>query len=135
MISRRFARFVVTGAIGFVVDAGVLYAALYAGFGWYTGRLGSFLAAVLVTWLINRRWTFGAHASAPTATEFLRYLSAMSLGALVNYGTYAAIGFAFPYSAWLPLFAVGAGSIAGLAVNFTTASRWVFRDAKRRAEP
>lgn len=132
MITGRFARFVVAGAVGFIVDAGVLYATLYAGAGWYAGRVVSFLAAVVVTWLINRRWTFGAHAAAPTMAEFLRYLSAMSLGALANYATYALIGFLFPYSVWLPLFAVGAGSIVGLGVNFTTASRWVYRDSSGR---
>jgi putative flippase GtrA len=31
---------------------------------------------------------------------------------------------------WLPLAAVACGSIAGLAVNFTTAKWWVFKHAK-----
>lgn len=125
-VRRQLSRFVVAGGVGFIVDAGTLYAALMVGFGYYTGRLVSFCAAVVTTWLINRTWTFDARGLRPSVAEFARYFSAMALGGAVNYLTYALIVAAAPPTGWLPLAAVAAGSVAGLAVNFATARRWVF---------
>lgn len=130
-VGRQLPRFAVAGAIGFVVDAGLLYAALLAGLDYYTGRLVSFCAAVITTWLINRSWTFGVRGTPPTVAEFARYFSAMALGGAVNYATYAVIVAAAPAAAWLPLVAVAAGSIAGLSVNFATARNWVFNPGAR----
>ncbi len=126
-VGRQLPRFVLAGAVGFVVDAGVLYAALAAGLGYYSGRTVSFLVAVVITWLINRNWTFEARPTRPTLAEFGRYFAAMSLGGAVNYATYAIVVGLLPIAAWLPLAAVAAGSIAGLGVNFATARHWVFR--------
>jgi len=125
-VRRRLPRFVVAGGVGFILDAGTLYAALIAGLDYYTGRLVSFCAAVVTTWLINRNWTFEAQGIRPSLAEFARYFSAMALGGAVNYLTYAVIMAAAPPAGWLPLAAVAAGSVAGLAVNFATAKRWVF---------
>jgi putative flippase GtrA len=125
-LRRELPRFVVAGAIGFVVDAAALYAALALGANYYTGRLASFFAAVLTTWLINRRWTFEMPRSRPASREFARYLSAMALGGSVNYVIYALVVTTVPSAIWLPLAAVALGSIAGLAVNFATARTWVF---------
>jgi putative flippase GtrA len=128
-------RFVVAGAVGFGVDAATLYAALAVGANYYTGRLASFVAAVVVTWLINRRWTFRAAGARPTASEFMRYLGAMALGGSVNYAVYAAIVATVPPAAWLPLAAVAAGSLAGLGVNFAAARNWVFARGVRPGGP
>lgn len=126
-VGRQLPRFALAGTTGFVVDAGVLYAALAAGLDYYSGRAVSFFVAVVTTWLINRTWTFGASRTRPTAAEFARYFAAMSLGGAVNYVTYAIVVSLLPRAAWLPLAAVAAGSIAGLGVNFATARLWVFR--------
>ena len=48
--SRQLASFLVAGALGFLVDVAVLYAALALGAGWILGRLLSFLAAASFTW-------------------------------------------------------------------------------------
>ncbi len=55
----RFGAFAVVGAVGFLVDAGVL-TALVNGLGAnpYAARAVSFPAAVTATWWLNRRWTF-----------------------------------------------------------------------------
>ena len=129
----QFLRFAAVGTLGFVVDAGCLYLALAFGFGYYSGRVFSFLAAVLVTWQINRRFTFAVRAGEPLHVEGLRYLMAMLGGGAVNYGCYAATVYLLPKTAWLPLLAVAVGSVAGLAVNFLTAKFWVFRQRDPRA--
>jgi putative flippase GtrA len=125
-IRRQLPRFLVAGSVGFLVDAGVLYAALAVGLDYYSGRVASFLAAVVTTWMINRNWTFESGRRQSKAAEFARYFSAMALGGAVNYAVYALIVAVAPRTAWLPLAAVAAGSIAGLGVNFATARQWVF---------
>jgi putative flippase GtrA len=125
-IARQFLSFAVVGAIGFVVDLGVLYLVAPA-LGWYGGRVLSFLAAATVTWALNRRFTFaGRYSGASIRREYLRYLLTMLGGALVNYGAYVLT------LHWLggplaPALGVALGSCAGLAVNFLTARFLVFK--------
>jgi len=130
-IVRQLPAFALAGAVGFLVDAGILYAALAVGTDYYSGRVVSFCAAVSTTWLINRHWTFAAVRVKPSMKEFARYFGAMALGGAVNYATYAIVVATLPRTPWLPLAAVAAGSIAGLGVNFATARAWVFRRGKQ----
>ena len=129
-------QFGIVGVLGYGVDSGVLYAMLSLGLGFGTGRLVSFLCAVLTTWLLNRRFTFGPDADArpsspetgnPLLREGLRYLAAMSFGGVLNVGTYAAVMAMFSYHAALPAIGVAAGSVVGMVANFASAKWWVYR--------
>jgi putative flippase GtrA len=126
---KELVRFAAAGAAGFVVDAGLLYVALWLGAGYFIGRLLSFLCAVWVTWQINRNITFGAHrdASSSAWTEWWRYLAAMSVGGAVNYAIYSIVLLVAPKGVLVPLYAVGAGALVGILVNFAGARFWVFR--------
>ena len=126
-IRQEFLHFALAGAVGFLVDVGVLYLMLALGMGYYLGRAVSFLAAAFTTWQINRRYTFSAGGGGHWSVEWLRYLAAMLGGGAVNYGCYAALVYGLPKTAWLPALAVAIGSVAGLAVNFLTAKFWVFK--------
>jgi putative flippase GtrA len=120
-------RFVVAGVVGFVVDAGILYLALALGMGFFFGRVVSFLCAVWTTWRINRSYTFAGHREQSVWAEWWRYLTAMSLGGLVNYAAYTVAVVSLRGYPFLPVIAVAIGSVAGLAVNFISAKLWVFR--------
>ena len=122
----RFIRFGITGTVGFLVDVGVLYLGLHAGLGYFYGRAISFLCAVVVTWQLNRRFTFLPVRQATASVQATRYLAAMCLGGIVNYVTYTTIVLFAPKITYLPFFAVAAGSVAGMFLNFYTAKRWVF---------
>ena len=124
---RQLFLFALVGAIGFVVDAGVLYAGLYAGLGYYGGRVLSYLCAASVTWALNRRWTFKTGASADHKKEWGRFVLFNLGGFAVNYGTYVACLAALPVTQQYPVLAVGAGSAAGLLVNFTINKYLVFK--------
>lgn len=116
------------GGAGFVVDAGVLYVCLGAGLGYFSGRLVSFLCAVLCTWQINRRFTFAAGGRQSSIwAEWWRYLAAMSAGGAVNYAAYSVTVLTLAGMRLLPLVSVAVGSVAGLAVNFASAKLWVFK--------
>jgi putative flippase GtrA len=123
----RFLRFAIVGTAGFVVDAAVLYAFI-EGFnlGPLAARVPSFLCAATFTWALNRRWTFASGRTRRQLRQLGAYTLAMVCGALVNYGCYALVVLILP-EAWLtPLVALAAGSLAGLLVNYTLASRVVF---------
>lgn len=123
---RQFIRFAIVGALGFVADVGILYLTLHLGFGYFSGRAISFLCAVWVTWSVNRRFTFSSRTSTSALKEGLRYIAAMSLGGLINYGAYTIVVMHIHGIPFLPLFAVAIGSIAGLIINYLTAKLWVF---------
>ena len=130
-------RFGVAGLVGLAVDIAVLYAALYLGCGPLVGRVLSFLAAVVATYAINRRFTFGAAAAASTLSpwqQWWRYLGAMAFGGAVNYGVYCLIVLLWPTSgalaslqAFAPMVAVACGSLAGMTLNFLSAKLLVFK--------
>jgi putative flippase GtrA len=124
----QFWRFAIIGTIGFVADSLALMVALKLLYlGLYGGRVVSYLVAATCTWALNRRFTF-RHASDEAAiVQWLRFLGANAIGGAVNYGTYAALVTFLPVVAANPVLGVAAGSIAGLAFNFTINKFWVFR--------
>ncbi len=139
-MSSQLLRFGLVGGLGYVVDSGVLYAMLSLGLGFGTGRLLSFLCAVLTTWLLNRRFTFtelpsgkrpDSEGKYPLIREGLRYLAAMSFGGVLNVGTYAAVMAIFSYHAALPAIGVAAGSLVGMVANFVSAKWWVYSQKRR----
>ncbi len=125
-------RFALVGTLGFLVDAGTLYVLLALGASYFWGRLGAFLVAMCATWLCNRRFTFSAGRQASRWKEWRDYCVAMSGGALINLGVSMAMLSTLEYRAWLPAAAVGAGSLAGMVLNFVSAKYWVFAVRKAR---
>ncbi|VWC28812.1 hypothetical protein BPS26883_06289 [Burkholderia pseudomultivorans] len=128
-IHRQAASFAVAGAIGFVVDAGVLYLMLRIGTGPYFGRVISFLCAAFTTWQINRRVTFSRSRGRSAWREWFEYLLAMAVGGICNYAVYVLTIRLLHAGTFAPLIAVAAGSLAGMVINFASAKLWVFRHA------
>lgn len=129
-LGREFASFAAIGAAAFFIDAGTLHVALFAGAGFYVGRLISWTVAASFTWYLNRRFTFGSAEAQPPLRQWLRFLAANSLGGAVNYATYAALVATSPTARSWPVLAVGAGSAAGLALNFFLSRYLVFRSGR-----
>jgi len=132
-LKSQFVRFAAVGVAGLAVDTAVLYGALALGAGLYSGRVVSYLAAATTTWALNRQFTFASHADESKLAQWAKFLAANALGGLVNYSVYAALVATSPLVVTMPVIAVCAGSIAGLAVNFTLSRKFVFRirDAQR----
>jgi putative flippase GtrA len=126
-LARQFISFAIVGTVGFVVDVGILSLCLQARLGYYLGRLVSFLTVATLTWYGNRIYTF-RHAARdqPGGRQWMRFVAAMSTGGAVNYGVYSALIAGAELFRAHPALAVAAGSIAGLAVNFSASRRLVF---------
>lgn len=123
--------FIISGCLGFLVDAGLLHVMMAFGVHYYSGRLVSFLAAATFTWLFNRTFTFSQTETLKLFVaifgQWFRYMVAMLLGGGVNYGVSAWLYCYFSLAQQWPITAVAMGSIAGLAVNFISAKFAVFK--------
>jgi putative flippase GtrA len=122
-------KFSVVGTLGFFIDAGCLMIVRQAGAGLLSGRVVSFLLAASVTWYCNRRFTFYDRLSNRPTREWASFLAVNSVGGTINYGTYAALVTLIPAFAHHPTLGVAAGSLAGLAFNFSLSWSLVFRSS------
>ncbi|MCF1435773.1 GtrA family protein [Agrobacterium vitis] len=122
---KKLVRFALVGSTGFAVDAGLLWLLLsYSALGPLAARALAILVALLVTWRLNRAFTFGAsRRSLPV--EGFRYGSVGVVSALVNYGLYAGLLIVIP--ALNPFAALVFASLAAMAFSFFGYSRFVFR--------
>ncbi len=120
-------RYLVVGGIGFVVDAGVLWLMVRAGANPWAARLVSFPAAVLVTWWLNRVWTFQSREASP-GREASTYFLVQIVGALTNFAVYSAVLAVIAPTAANAVLALAAGSAVGLVVNFAGAKLLVFAE-------
>jgi putative flippase GtrA len=124
----RLAKFSCVGAAGFIVDAGVFQGLVsLAALSPYAAKILSYVAAATATWWLNRAYTFTDAERADPASQWARFLAANAVGALVNYAVFAAVLAVVPLAAQVPLIAVAAGALAGLAFNFTLSEKFIFR--------
>ncbi|MGK9452950.1 GtrA family protein [Acidithiobacillus caldus] len=120
-------RFGISGVAGFLVDASfVALGTQIIGIGPFLSQVISFGAAVTVTWLINRHWTFAEHASDKWMREFGRYIAANSIGAVANNSVYTILVLTAATFSKDPVLAVAAGSVAGMVFNYSSSVFLVF---------
>lgn len=123
----RIFAFAVVGTLGFLVDAGVVLGLVRLSIGALAAQAIAFAVAVTVTWFGNRSWTFRDRVGRlGLAQEWMRYVSANLVGWLVNNGVYSLLVLEVPVVAREPVWAVAAGSLAGLVFNYTATRRSVF---------
>lgn len=122
---KRFLRFIVVGAVGFVVDAGVTLGLLASGLvGPFTARAVAIVLALLCTWFCNRNFTFGK-SDHHVVREGVLYGSVGITSALLNYGVYSALLLSFPLLQ--PFFALVLASASATAYSYFGYARFVFR--------
>ena len=120
-------RFGAVGGVGFVVDGGLLWSFLSLDLSPYLARALSFPAAVLVTWALNRRWTFAPNGARTRRSELRRYFSVQIVGNLTNYAIYSAIVALFGGTSGVVFAAFCIGSFVGSSLNFIGARFYAFR--------
>jgi putative flippase GtrA len=127
--SRKLPGFVVVGAIGFLIDAGIL-TLLMTGFelDHYSARAISFTVAVTFTWYMNRRWVFEKSTASMSGREYSSYIVVQVIGALINLSIFVAVIEIVPSLTNIPVIPLAVGAIAGLLFNFSASSRFVFSE-------
>lgn len=121
----RFLRFACVGAVGFVVDAGILTTLMQWGWQPLLARLVSFPAAVATTWLLNKAWTFAAVTARPGG-GYMRYSGIQIVGALINLGIFTMLITAFPASRAVPWVPLAAAALVALVFNYLATRHLVF---------
>jgi putative flippase GtrA len=131
LLASRFLRFSVVGGCGFAVDVSVFFLLHdIAGLSAYAARPFSILAAMICTWLGNRLLTFhdrAAEGMGAVFAEWLKFAAANTVGALLNYGTFAGLVGLAPQPFDNRYLALVAGTAVGLVFNFTLSKHVVFR--------
>ena len=123
----QIVRFLITGSIGFAVDAGCLVALVSLGTDPYAARVLSFLLAITVTWAIHRNWTFPTRNRAQSlAVETTRYALTQGTGAVINYCVFALVLAVLGADVVNALLAVACGSLVATVFNYLVIRRFVF---------
>jgi putative flippase GtrA len=121
----RILRFGITGLIGFVVDAAVLvYLLGHSAFTPATARCVSFPVALIVTWLVNRSWSFADRAKPRIGADMAGYVAVQVLGFLVNYAVYLALASGYPTAGIAPVLALAIGSATSALLTFILLNSW-----------
>ena len=116
------------GAIGFVIDGGVLMI-LYHHFQFdhYESRAVSFSLAVGVTWVLNRIYTFRKYANENKLKEYFSYFIVQMIGAFVNLFIYVLLINASMLMANYPIIPLSVGAGVALIFNYIAVRSWVFK--------
>ena len=122
-----FGAFLLIGGVGFIVDASIL-ATLVHLYDWgdYSARLVSFPVAVIVTWLLNRRFAFASGATSRRGREYTRYLGVQTVGSLINFLVYSLCIATIPIMDRWPVLALAVGVMVQIPFNFFGMQKFVF---------
>lgn len=122
----QFMAFGAVGTVGLVVDTITVYSLRHS-LGLYGAGVISYFIAATGNWALNRWWTFsGAHAG-PAYHQWIRFLIANALGFVLNRGTYALLITFVPACAAEPFYAIAAGGLVGMFLNFSLSRRMVYK--------
>ena len=125
-------RFATVGAVGFVIDGGILTLMMSRGHAPFESRLVSFTFAVTVTWALNRTWTFSRARRKERWREYLAYVLTQVAGAGLNLGVFFMLLQLYPTMRVYPLVPLAAGAAVALVFNFAASKHIVYRGAARR---
>ncbi|NLI27358.1 MAG: GtrA family protein [Acetobacter sp.] len=124
----RLLKFGCVGTLGLMWDTATLYS-LRPFLGLTAATLVAYFVAASLNWAANRFWTFrDVGRLEHPILQWLRFLSANSLGFALNRGTIFLLFWLAPVCVSYPFIALAAGAVVGLLANFRLSSRLVFRE-------
>jgi putative flippase GtrA len=125
----RIARFLTVGLVGLGVDSGLFWSLYQAGVSLEIARALSLALATLVTWGLNRLFTFAPSGRA-AAEELARYVAVALVAQGFNYGLFFAL-MRLDAQAH-PLICLVVSAVATAALSFTGQSLIAFRRVRSR---
>ncbi len=132
----EMSRFLVVGAVSFVVDMGLFNLLVFGpghvlGNKTTTANVISIAAATLVSWVGNRHWTFASKRTDRQMRELLVYGAINVVAALVPVATVALGRYTFHQDGQLALNAAKViGIVLGTAIRYVGYKLWVFTGSK-----
>ena len=128
--SATFARFLVVGASGVVVNLGLFTLLLRAGLGRYVASPLAIEASIVTNFLLNHYWTFRSRPSTERVrVKGLKFNLVSLLSLAVSYATFVLLARAFP--GWPAQWYQFAGIVPATGVNYLLNSYWTFQKAPR----
>ena len=116
---KQFIKFGFIGGIGFIVDASILLILVHKlNMDINISRVFSFLFAVLVTWLLNRKFTFSLNSKFKKTKEYIYYVSIQTLGALFNYTIFISLVYSYKLFEQYLILPLAIASIIVMFFNF-----------------
>lgn len=116
---KEFLKFGFVGGVGFFVDALLLLILVHKlNIDISISRIFSFLFAVLITWLLNRRFTFSQDSRFKKRKEYIYYVSIQSIGALLNYIIFITLVYSYKIFEEYLILALALASIIVMFFNF-----------------
>lgn len=108
-----FLRFLLVGGAGYVVDVGLTYLFMSLVANPYVARLPAVLIAMVVTWAINRKFTYRSGSEA-SLRELMRYMAVASSVTTFNFLFYSLL----VYLGWVPVLAITVATGLQAIVSF-----------------
>lgn len=128
----RSLRFLFVGSLGLLVDLSMFTLITRYGAHPLVARLGSLALATIVTWRLNRAFTFD-RSGRDQGEEAMRYVAVVMLAQATSYAMFAALVLTVAGS--LPQAAVIAGAAGGALVSYTGYRLFAFAPRKQPAAP
>jgi dolichol-phosphate mannosyltransferase len=123
-------QFLTVGALGTVVNLATLTAALALGLPTRVSVAAAIFISMCFNFVLNRRFSFSASRSGSIIRQFIGFVLASSLGAVLNYLTTVFVLARAP--GLRPQVAAVAGIVVGTGLNFVASRYLVFRSAHVR---
>lgn len=129
-MKRQVGWFLIVGGTGFLIDAGGLLL-LNGALGVHplVSRIPSFVCAMLVTFMLNRHFTFQAKDLC-VKKSFAKYVSAVGISQGINFLIYTACIYAHSVFFEMPVFALIISSGISMFISFSLSRFWVFKGGK-----
>lgn len=123
---RKFIKFGVIGAGVFVFDATCFWLLLKFIYQPEIARPISVALAIILSWWLNRTFTFHANPERKSLAELLKFVASQLPGACINALASLAIYHYLKFALHNPWISTAFGSFAGLMANFLMANFFVF---------
>jgi putative flippase GtrA len=127
--SREFSLFLLVGVCAFGTDAIIFQSLIsFAKFDPYLARIISAIAAIWVSWVLNKSYTFKMVKTDKVLNKILAHVTATTFSFAINLLIFMSVLSLVGIARTYPIIALCVASGFGMFINFLLAKFWVFND-------